>query len=577
MLVFLVTSLLSSCSSFLEEKMYSNIDGRDMYSNYESADLAVMGIYSALTNNSSFGLTWPCVTTYGTDEARCYFEGTGINDLFFRQSNYSHTAGDVKNLDMWNTIYSGIKSANDVYHKVEKMNISRDEKNTLQSEALFLRSYFYFSLVQLWGGVALEIDEPSSEIVQSRKVKRATVQQVYEQVVSDIEFAKKYLPEQQDPGYEGRVTKYAAYGMAAKIYLTMASGSRFGVAGYEFFNPQEYYKLAKDNAEEVIFRSNGKFELQHDYGQIFSMENKHNSEILFEANFCVGGPGSYYPKQGGPLMAGNTDTQKYYYGNYGETGRGYLRPSVYLSLGVYGSEVTVDATKGDVTAITSDDVRFEHNIAPAALFSVDSYGNRTWASLRANPEQWVAYKFSLRTDIMSGYTWTSTPMNFPILRYADVLLIHTEACGMLDRSNSSSYYGINEVRKRARREGTDPDYLQDYTPADFSTEKDFMDAIMDERMRELCFEGHRRFDLLRTSRLFYAINRMKETDEALSFEYGDGSGKLSKNAIKTDITIQHFDVAIKPYHILFPIPQYEMNIVEGPDYQQNPGWASAIE
>lgn len=565
---------MCSCSSFLEETMYSNIDAKNMYKTYEDADMAVAGIYSALTGKGGFGATWQSLCIYGTDEARCYFEGTAINNYFYRQSNYSHTAGDVKNLDMWTSIYQGIRSANDVWHKVERMNLSQEQKEQLQSEAAFLRSFFYFTLVQLWGGVPLELAEPSSETVSKRKVARASVRQVYEQVVSDIEFAKAHLPEQQNPGYEGRVTRYSAWAMAAKIYLTMASGSRFGVAGYEFFDPETYYTLAKECAEEVIFRSEGRFSLQPDYAQVFSMDNKHNSEIIFEAGFAVGGPGSVYPKLAGPVKASSAPNS-YNYSNYGETGRGYLRPSVYLAMSVYGNRAEVNSSNGNVSNIVSDDVRFEHNIAPSPLLDVDAYGNRTWGTLRSNPTNWDAYKFSLRTGPMLGYTWTTTPMNQPILRYADLLLIHTEACGMLDLNDPNTYYGINEVRARARRAGTDPEYLKAYAPGDFASEEEFLDAVLDERLRELCFEGHRRLDLLRTSRLFRAIEKMKQADSELSFVYGDSSGNLSSRALNADITIQHYDVAIEPHHILFPIPQYEINIAANPDYPQNPGWSSA--
>ena len=179
---------------------------------------------------------------------------------------------------------------------------------------------------------------------------------------------------------------------------------------------------------------------------------------------------------------------------------------------------------------------------------------------------------------MDGFTWNNTPMNQPILRFAEVLLIHSEAAGMLNLNDPEAYYGINKVRARARRNGTDPEYLKDYSVASFKNEYEFLDAVLDERMRELCFEGQRRQDLLRTARLHKAIKQMERIDRELSSLYGDTSGVLSKNAIKSDITNQRFDINLQPYHILLPIPQSEMNIVSNPDYKQNPGWvAVAIE
>lgn len=570
-----------SCTDFLHEKIYSNIEGDQMFQDYENADMAVQGIYSCLSTRHGYGLTIQAICSYGTDEARCYFAPTAsINNYFYRISNYSHTAGDVFILYMWNNLYKGISLANDVYHKVERMtSVSREQKNQLQAEALFLRSFYYFTIVQLWGPTRLITEEPNKENALNTNVTRASVKEVYKQIIADLEFAKKWLPDGWDISYGGRVTKYAAYGMSAKAYLTMASGARFGVAGYEEFDAEEYYRLAKEDADVVVYDRLGVSNapmLLEDYSQIFSIHNKHNREILFEACFAVGGPGSIWGKLGGPGKTTSAPSS-YNYQNYGEVGRIYVRPTTYLALYGYGNEHTVN-TSGSLSSAHSDDIRFENNIVPYQLESVDAQGRRTWGAVRGNASNWHAYKFSLKQGAMDGFTWSSTPMNQPILRFSDVLLIHSEATGMLDRSDPEAYYGINKVRQRARRAGTDPVYLKDYSASSFGSEYEFLDAVLDERLRELCFEGHRRQDLLRTARLHKTIKKMERIDRELSDLFGDTSGTLSKNAIECDITYQRFDVNLKPYHILLPIPQAEMNVVSSPDYKQNPGWtAVAVE
>lgn len=560
--------LTCSCSDFLDEKVYSLREEEGMYNKYEDADMAVQGIYNILSSGKGYRAPWQCLGTYGTDEAINYIRGATVNANFYRVSNYSHSAGDPRIADLYQNLYSAIMHANEAYWQIEGMTcIDRDQKNILQAEALFLRSFCYFNLVQLWGDVRLLTGKPDFASITDRNVTRTPLADVYTQIVSDIEFAKQYLPVSREAGDIGRATRYAAYGIAAKIYLTMASGSKFGVAGYDF-DSETYYRLAKENAYLVM--TDGKamagYDLLPEYGDVFSVDNKYNKEILFDITFCLNGPGNAYPKMGGPAGTGGFP---YYVSGW--AGRCYLRPSMYLALTAYGhTEMTVEETEM-ITKFSSDDVRFGFNIATFNL-------NRTtglpdYNTLIADPTQWSVCKFSMRQPLIEGYAWQNTPMNHPVLRYADVLLIYAEAAGMLDLNDQTAYDAVNLVRERARAEGTAPDYLADWNPGDFADEDAFVDAILEERLRELCFEGHRRFDLLRTSRLFSAIEKMKKAAKAIGEEFPDGN--FSSTVWAADITNQMYDVNVKPYHVLFPIPQYEMNIVTNPEYRQNPGWKTA--
>lgn len=553
-----IAFLSGACSDFLDEKVFSQTEAGKMYRTYEEADQAAMGMYKVFSANGGMNSRWQALLTYGTDEARCYYQNAKIDDQFYKVSNFSHTAGDTHITNMWSTIYMGIGLANDVWQKVTAMTgITEERKQPLLAEAAFMRAYLYFTLVQLWGPVRLTTEAPNYDNVVERHVTRASIEKVYEQITTDIEYAKLYLPVTRDSGMAGRPTRYSAYGMAAKIYLTMASGSRFGVAGHECFNPATCYGLAKENAAAVMDDAECPYDLVDDYESVFLMSNKHNPEILFEACFEITGPGSQWPKMGGPKNDGGNTA--YSYSTYGPTGRGYLRPSVYLATSVYGVALSVNASTGDVTAESSDDVRYDCNIV---RYAVGKNGERVHKN---NCEHWIAHKFSLRTSDMAGFTWTTVPMNHPILRFADVLLIYAEAAGMLDLADQSAYDALNRVRQRARRKGTTPEYLKDWKVGDLTDADTFMDAILDERMRELCFEGHRRPDLLRTSRLFKALDRMKAVDESLS-------PKLAERAVKCDWTQQFYGSNVKAYHVLFPIPQSEMNVASNSDYYQNPGW-----
>ena len=152
---FLCMLACCGCSSFLDEDVYSLREEEGMFTKYEDAEMAVKGIYTILSSNKGYRAPWQCLGTYGTDESINYMSGIQ-NANFYRVSNFSHTAGDPRIADLYQNIYSAVMHANEAYWQIEEMTcIDRDKKNVLQAEALFLRSFLYFNLVQLWGDVPL--------------------------------------------------------------------------------------------------------------------------------------------------------------------------------------------------------------------------------------------------------------------------------------------------------------------------------------------------------------------------------------------------------------------------------------
>ena len=562
----LLIALLACSCNFLDEEIFSSIDGENMYKTAEQADLAVAGIYSNLSSNKGYNRLWQGLTTYGTDEARCYMTGK-LNDNFFRVSNFSHTTSDSHINNLYSNLFNGIALCNDAANKIGQMEVlEQEKKNALIAEARFLRGFFYFNLVQLWGPVRLSTDTPSFGSIMSRDFSRAEVPEVYRQIIEDLSFAEEHLPGKSERGQTGRATHIAATGMLAKVYLTIGSGSRFGVDGYEDYNYDDYYALAKEKAAAVMGNDEG-YDLAKYFPEIFDWNNKYNSEIIFDANFAIGGQGNQWPKMGG---AEGTGTYPYY--KCGWAGRAYLRPTAYLSLCVFGHDKLSLKADGSISGFKTSDIRFTQSIATS---SISNNTGRPGTALKANVTNWTAYKFNLRADTHDGYTWQSTPMNHPILRYSDILLIYAESALMLDLGDISGYEAWNRVRNRAKAEGTDPDYLRDLTPASFQDVHAMMDEMLDERMREFCFEGIRRFDLYRTGRFQREYDRMEERLEALAAELGNE--QFRSTILPCDIEYQAIRTNLKPYHNLFPIPQSEMNIVSSTDYRQNPGWQPSTE
>jgi hypothetical protein len=178
------------------------------------------------------------------------------------------------------------------------------------------------------------------------------------------------------------------------------------------------------------------------------------------------------------------------------------------------------------------DIRRDHNIVDYVV--IDAEGNTE----PTNDGFYYAFKWRHDPNPETrGYAteWQS-PFNFPLTRFADVLLIYAEAQCRADGSpNSDAYAAINRVRKRAKLENLSG-----------LSGQEFLDAVLDERKWELAFEGHRWSDLVRYGKLINAVK-----------------GASVGNPIAA--------ANIRDHHVFFPIPAREIQVSNG-DLQQNPGY-----
>ncbi|GAC1369129.1 MAG: RagB/SusD family nutrient uptake outer membrane protein [Hymenobacter sp.] len=460
-------SLFSSCKSFLEEKPYDFLTQTNFFKNESDAVAGLNGVFSTLQAQNYYGRTVWLISELPGEYMTVVGAATGDRAELSRYT-YTATNGEIAN--WWVSSYRMISRANDVIEKVPPIAMDEARKNNLVGNARFLRAMGYFDLVRSFGDVPLllaPVKGPNDALFPSRTPKA----QVYEQIITDLKFAEaNCLKENQITGAnKGRVSSGAAAALLAKVYLTRA-GSAAPVA------------TDNQNALEACNRviDSNLYSLLPVYGDIFNPDKENGPEHIFSIQFDL------------PPNVGNI----------------IVRQNLPALLAGFASFTAEDAF---VKSYAAADVRKDWNLS-----------NKAGATTLP---QYYFNKF--RDDKRIG---NDSRVNWLVTRYADVLLLQSEALNNLNAGDATKYQGINKVRVRA---GLAP------LPPTATSKEAFVDLLVQERAWELCDEGHRWFDLNR-------LNRLKQVQKA----------------------VRNRD--IDDNHLLFPIPQTEL--VLNPNLKQNPGF-----
>lgn len=402
-------------------------------------------------------------------------------------SNFVTSTDNQGVLDIWRGPWPGILRANIVLSVAPDLNINESIKNRSMGEAYFLRAHYYFILVRFFGDVPL-ITEPGSsdtDLFPSRVSKDL----VYEQIISDLEKAAELLPNKSDySGSDiGRANKGAALGELAEVYLTLGN------------NWQEVVDLTTE------IEGLG-FDLNTNYADNFNPSTENSKESLFEVQYASDGGYSFWDNENqaswaSPFMGPRG-------ANFVGGGFGWNQP-----------------TQEFVTSYEANDSRKNITIfydgAPA-------FDGKTYQSSYSTTGYNVR-KFLVPLSISSSYD--NSPLNFPILRFSNILLMKAEALNELGQT-SQAEIPLNKVRNRAG--------LPNITSG--LTKDQFREKVLHERRIELAFEGQRWFDLIRVLNGQYGLD----------FLHSIG---------KTNATTKH---------LLFPIPQIERD--RNPKLTQNTGY-----
>ena len=348
--------------------------------------------------------------------------------------------------DLWTIHYRALNNINGVLRAVKGGSIKGVDPNEIDllvAQAKFLRAYNYFMLVRLYGDLPL-ITEDTPDPVTNPVKSRTPVAEVYNLIVSDFQDAIATLPDSWDSA-PGKPTAGAAKGLLAKVYLTMAGAP---------LNQTTNYAKARDLAAEVI--SDGNYSLVPNVYDVFKEENKYGPEMMWSFHSTADDPA--------------TDPQIW-------------APSIIEGWG----DASIDPEWSDSWLASSPN---EPRQDAYLILEIDGTPYTEFDEQRP-----FIRKYLYISD--DEYNTYQSRANFPIIRYADVLLIYAEAANMAaGNPTSEAYDAINQVRRRAFNLDIHTVSATADLPAGLS-QTAFDDAVIDERNKELCFEYDRWFDILR--------------------------------------------------------------------------------
>lgn len=514
---------LQSCEDFLEVEPTDTVNPAHYYKTEEEAFTALVGIYNTLsdTRNGNVLYGGDFIHKLGEEGEEGYYRHTPQRNIV-SQFLYNPSAPALSNF--WSQLYKGINEANILLERIDAIDFKNEEnKRIYKGEALFLRSYFYFMLVSHFGDVPLLLKGIDTAEEATSSVARTPSALIYEQLVLDMEQAFDWVAPITDYNHAGRISKSAVAGILARVNLHWA--------GYPLRNESRYTQ-AKRWAAVVMEPSfvGIAHQLNPSYEQVFinyAQDKYEVSESIWEVEFS--GNRTDHPRQAGTV------------GNYNG-----IRSTAASGIGNANGNIRATATL--FLMYEDHDRRRDWAIAP---FDYNNDGTKNYRT--DNETQiWGRYCGKYRREYELNANKTSyTPINYPLLRYADVLLMYAEADYQLNGISAAAIEAVNLVRERAGATLIRVGNLPENTP-------DFMTFMQQERARELCFEGLRRGDLIRWNIYVEAIEAMVATYE------NNTTVAASTKALLLNLK------NVSPRHRLWPIPTRELMF--NAKLTQNEGW-----
>lgn len=471
--------MTTSCHSVLDLKPNSSIAPDNFYRTKDECKLALNSVYSDIASGDTYGFALSMYFDAGSDEA--LFNRSNVKwspALYLLNSSTT----DVEKT--WMRLYKGINGANYFLKRVPSSQMTEEDKTVMMAEAHFLRALYYFDLVRLWGAVPLRVN-PIENVGEANYIVKSKVSDIYKQIISDLEFASEHLLGPSVAIY-GRATNTAANGLLTRVYLTKATHKEAAESS-DYDNVIKYASMIEDN---------GYHKLLSNYKQIFlnQIQDKNdNIEMIFEIQL-----GNLRPqgiREDGRI--GNLNGVKCQL--VGD--KPYAYAMLNASLGLVNSYDRVNDVRFDWNIAAWRVDKKERVIFTKKLVEASSYPGKF---RRIDITKVINNDGSVAVDKYGKdiYTWVGlekgpleksyTGINFPYLRYADVLLMKAEALNEIGKTGEAVPY-LNMIRNRAG--------LADIDPGMVSSKEAFFLELVDERRRELCFEAVRKHDLIRWGRL----------------------------------------------------------------------------
>ncbi|MFD2556461.1 RagB/SusD family nutrient uptake outer membrane protein [Sphingobacterium tabacisoli] len=516
-LLLATTLMLSSCSGLLDKEP-DFVTPENYFKNEGEAMNSLNGVYNRL------------IDTYGRTYSRGLFSYLVLNDeSYFKNisiNNIRVMTMDAADLDIgrfWEVLYEGVNRANLLLENIDRVDMDVERRNAIKGEALFLRGYYYYLLVDFFGDVPLKLTATKSP--NDKYLTRASMKEVYAQIVKDMTQAEGLVLSAPQLKYNERVSKTAVQAVLARVFLKMAGEPLLDVARYED---------AVVYADKVI--SSGIHALNPDFKQIFI----NHSKDINDFKECLWEVGIYGNNIGNIEQAGMVGIEN-----------GIECPDE--NIGYSGGGMRITAKLYSLFG-TKDTLRRDWSISPYRYIvtngaTVKQVYNGQQIYDR-NPGKWR------REYELGAKARSRNSTNFPIIRYSDVLLMKAEAENAIHgQPPTTAIDAVNQVRRRAFGKPVDVVNVNSDMPNNLD-KVGFHQYIQDERMREFCFEGLRRHDLIRWGIYVPVMNTLGKsisTTAPAEHRYGGNAGLNTTER-----------------NVLFPIPNTEITVNKL--MTQNTGW-----
>ena len=544
----------------------------------DQVDQAMMGVYNQLQNENVFGRQ-PGFDCLG-------FVGSGYDPASYQQIGLgTYTTDNSLVTGKFKQLYEGVARANLVLQNVDKCAMSDELKAQYKGEARFLRGLYYFTLLDFFGGVPLydETTDYGKEFMTMLKGK-SSVEDTRKFIMDDLTEAERTLPTAWSASNHGRATKAAAQALMGKVLLYKASATK----------QQADYQAAKDYFEALVTNTEryGTMELYPDYAKLFTPEGDESSEMIFAIQNMGGvgkdfgmplakylGSRATFGSDWNNVMASVKFVDSYECKNGKKFDWDDVFPGYNDNISVRKKALMATLTKEGKVATYPEgrekllemyenrDPRMKATIILPYTHYAGWYQNAPLdTELVLLEKQGEAHEKNGLIRINQGhhyYLWRKfvpegdmngelnnrehTPINFPLIRLADVYLMLAECWNELPGGQSKAVEYINKVRARQSVNMPAINSGEEWLKAD--TKEEVFDRIRHERQVELAAEGWNFSDMRR-----WGVLEEVKGDVLDIF----GKKKMTRSVIDRD------------YLWPFPASEIEMNpTLKG---QQNPGW-----
>ncbi|EOR95275.1 hypothetical protein ADIARSV_1552 [Arcticibacter svalbardensis MN12-7] len=439
----LLTGILSvsSCKEILDTTP-TKITLETYFTNESELNNMLNSVYDAMNGGNFYQATYQTWVAQGTDES---YRRTGVTSI--SANNYKGLPNDSQITGLWSSLYIGINRANTILENIDNVpNLTTERKNIFLGETKFLRAYYLFMATSWWGDVPLRIASVKSP--NDTDIAFTPSKEVYDFVIAEMTEAEGLLSKQTPstivPYQNGRVTNTIVQGILARVCLYAAGNP---------VNDTKRYAEAKVWAEKVI--KSGIHKLNPDYAQVFREQSAGTydpayKESMWEAEFAVDNSNPVLREalnandMIAPQINANTLIGKTLC-SVAPTAKLYrVYPSYYNAISLTDM---------------SPDKRRDRNVANFTYAAPS--GSTTSTPPIINPFTWNVWWARwpgkwLRADEINPQA-NGSSQNWPILRYADVLLMFAEAdFKATGQVSSESIAAINQLRARAYGSLTSP-------------------------------------------------------------------------------------------------------------------------